>query len=79
MSTITLSPRDWEAYRRHPVVTEFGFVMTLSAPCARQQGNVRLMVWSLTGRRTEASRSRMSTALPTECFSSQAPATRCFG
>jgi hypothetical protein len=53
-AVLTLAPTEssWEFYRRHPVVTERGFLHMVSAPCAGQEGDVDLIVWSMTGRRT---------------------------
>jgi hypothetical protein len=46
------SPQEWQLYRDRRLVTEWGFVNALTAPCARQQGEVDVLLWSMTARRT---------------------------
>jgi hypothetical protein len=50
--TVTSTPSLWEFYRRHQVVTELGFLNMVSAPCAGQRGDVDVLIWSMTGRKT---------------------------
>ncbi|MDQ2588764.1 hypothetical protein [Saccharothrix yanglingensis] len=50
--TTSMTEQDWELYRGRKLVTEWGFLNALSAPCARQEGDVDVLVWSMTGRRT---------------------------
>lgn len=39
-------------FRKRKFVTEWGFVNALSAPCAAAQGNLDVLLWSMTARRT---------------------------
>jgi hypothetical protein len=51
---VSMTSQEWELYRSHKLVTEWGFLNALSAPCARQseQNDVDVLVWSMTARRT---------------------------
>ncbi|MFF3856071.1 hypothetical protein [Micromonospora sp. NPDC002575] len=50
--TTTASDAQWALYRRGKLVTEWGFVNALTAPCAGQDGDVDVLLWSMTARRT---------------------------
>ncbi|WP_431910238.1 hypothetical protein [Micromonospora carbonacea] len=50
--TTTASDAQWALYRRGGLVTEWGFVNALTAPCAGQDGDVDVLLWSMTARRT---------------------------
>ncbi|EWC60581.1 hypothetical protein UO65_4128 [Actinokineospora spheciospongiae] len=52
VTTLSPTPAQWESYREREVVVEPGFLHLLAAPCAAQRGEVDLLVWSMTGRRT---------------------------
>lgn len=51
----SMTGQEWELYRTRKLVTEWGFVNALVAPCSRQRaGNdVDVLVWSMTARRTK--------------------------
>ncbi|MGM1060383.1 hypothetical protein [Saccharothrix sp. Mg75] len=49
----SLTGQEWELYRGRKLVTEWGFLNALTAPCARQEGDVDVLLWSMTGRRTK--------------------------
>ncbi|QFZ18583.1 hypothetical protein [Saccharothrix syringae] len=49
----SLSDEEWALYRDRRLVTEWGFLNALTAPCARQEGDVDVLLWSMTGRRTK--------------------------
>jgi hypothetical protein len=53
-TTVTLTPAEWEYLRVRPVLAERGFLNLLTRPCASLPGNVDLLVWSSSGRRTAA-------------------------
>lgn len=53
VSTMTLRPTEWELYRSRRFFTEWGFVNALTAPCAGRRGEVDVLVWSMTARRTK--------------------------
>jgi hypothetical protein len=46
------TPAQWRLYEQRRVVTEWGFTHALVAPGAGQGGEVDVLVWSMTGRRT---------------------------
>jgi hypothetical protein len=48
----TPSPAEWAFYRSRRLVTDWGFVNMLAAPCAGQRGDADLLIWSMTARRT---------------------------
>jgi hypothetical protein len=48
----TPKPGHWELYRRHPKVTEWGFINAVAGPSLDQPGDTDVLVWSMTGRRT---------------------------
>ncbi|MCG8916474.1 hypothetical protein L6E12_11800 [Actinokineospora sp. PR83] len=52
VTALSPTPAQWESYREREVVVEQGFLHLLAAPCAAQRGEVDLLVWSMTGRRT---------------------------
>jgi hypothetical protein len=52
VSALTPTPGQWEFCREHPVLTEWGFLNQLVSPYAGQDGDVDLLVWSMTGRLT---------------------------
>lgn len=54
-TVFTASPtqRQWELYRQRRLVTEWGFSHALTEPSADQQGEVDVLVWSMTARRTK--------------------------
>ena len=49
-----MSPQagEWNLYRNRRVITDWGFVTTLTQPCESQDGDSDVLVWSMTGRRT---------------------------
>ncbi|MEV0395561.1 hypothetical protein [Polymorphospora rubra] len=54
-STVTrITPRaqEWALYRDRRLVTDWSFVTMLTAPCAGQEGDTELLIWSMTARRT---------------------------
>ncbi|MFV2095951.1 hypothetical protein ACFHWS_23640 [Micromonospora sp. LOL_013] len=54
-STIArLSPlaEEWAMYRERNIVSDWSFVTMLTAPCAGQNGDTDLLIWSMTARRT---------------------------
>ncbi|TDD55141.1 hypothetical protein [Saccharopolyspora elongata] len=50
--TATPTPGQWELYRSHKLVTEWGFLHALTEPPAGSEDTVDVLVWSMTGRRT---------------------------
>jgi len=52
VSTVTPTPPQWEFYGQHPVLTEWGFLNLLTKPSGSEHGDVDLLVWSMTGRKT---------------------------
>ncbi|WP_433261113.1 hypothetical protein ACQPZF_25950 [Actinosynnema sp. CS-041913] len=51
--TMTPTSAQWDLYRGRKLLTEWGFVNALSEPCSGQEGNVDVLVWSMTARRTK--------------------------
>jgi hypothetical protein len=47
-----LTEPEWAFYRDRRLVTDWSFVNMLSGPCAGQQGDTDVLVWSMTARRT---------------------------
>ncbi|WP_431923540.1 hypothetical protein [Micromonospora wenchangensis] len=43
---------EWRLYRERRLVTDWSFVTVLSAPCAGQDGDTDVLIWSMTARRT---------------------------
>jgi hypothetical protein len=43
---------EWRLYRESRVFTDWGFVTALTHPCASQEGDTDVLIWSMTGRRT---------------------------
>ncbi|MGP4014991.1 hypothetical protein [Saccharopolyspora sp. 5N708] len=48
----TPTAREWQLYRQRRLVTEWGFTNALTEPSPDQRGEVDVLVWSMTGRRT---------------------------
>lgn len=51
-AALTPTPEQWEFYRQHKVLSEWGFHTMLAAPCSAREGEADVFVWSMTGRRT---------------------------
>ncbi|GGU76743.1 hypothetical protein [Lentzea flava] len=51
----SMTGQEWELYRNRKLLTEWGFVNALVAPCSRQRARheVDVLVWSMTARRTK--------------------------
>ncbi|GAB2688259.1 hypothetical protein GCM10027271_59260 [Saccharopolyspora gloriosae] len=47
------TPEQWELYRQRRLVTEWGFTHALTEPSADQEGEIDVLVWSMTARRTK--------------------------
>ncbi|PPA56908.1 hypothetical protein [Micromonospora chalcea] len=49
-----LSPtdREWELYQDRRLVTDWSFVNALTQPCATEDGDTDVLIWSMTARRT---------------------------
>ncbi|WFE34588.1 hypothetical protein [Micromonospora sp. WMMD975] len=43
---------EWDLYRGRRLVTDWSFVAVLTAPCAGQDGDTDVLIWSMTARRT---------------------------
>ncbi|MFJ8690486.1 hypothetical protein [Micromonospora wenchangensis] len=43
---------EWRLYRERRLITDWSFVTVLSAPCAGQDGDTDVLIWSMTARRT---------------------------
>ena len=52
MFTTTATTAQLRAYQDRPLLTEWGFISALTAPCAGQQGNLDVLIWSMTASRT---------------------------
>ncbi|WP_346137097.1 hypothetical protein [Lentzea roselyniae] len=50
--TASLTPGQWDLYRNHKLFTEWGFLHALTAPAVESAGDVDVLVWSMTARRT---------------------------
>ncbi|HYQ66235.1 hypothetical protein [Actinophytocola sp.] len=48
----TVDRAQWDFYRAHPAITDWGFVNALTGPCADLPGDTDVLVWSMTARRT---------------------------
>jgi hypothetical protein len=48
----TPSAEEWEFFESRRLVTDWGFVNMLAAPCAGQSGTADVLIWSMTARRT---------------------------
>ncbi|QRP46397.1 hypothetical protein [Amycolatopsis sp. FDAARGOS 1241] len=48
-----LAHGEWELYRSKKVVTEWGFLNTLTRPTSTLEGDTDVLVWSITARRTK--------------------------
>ncbi|GLY23751.1 hypothetical protein [Micromonospora sp. NBRC 101691] len=53
-TVVRTSPGDdeWHLYRGRRLVTDWSFVTMLTAPCANQDGDTDVLIWSMTARRT---------------------------
>ncbi|MFS8104242.1 hypothetical protein LFM09_44750 [Lentzea alba] len=51
--TTTPTPGQWDLYRNHKLLTEWGFLHALTAPPAAGGDEVDVLVWSMTARRTK--------------------------
>ncbi|MEV5543064.1 hypothetical protein AB0L13_40215 [Saccharopolyspora shandongensis] len=49
----TPTPEEWAIYQRRKLITEWGFVHALTEPSTDQQGEVDVLTWSMTARRTK--------------------------
>ncbi|WP_258342253.1 hypothetical protein [Saccharopolyspora gregorii] len=49
----TPTPGQWELYRQRRLVTEWGFTHALTEPSADHDGEIDVLVWSMTARRTK--------------------------
>ncbi|MET9633969.1 hypothetical protein ABZX92_41605 [Lentzea sp. NPDC006480] len=47
------TPGEWDLYRDHKLVTEWGFLHALTGPRADEDSEVDVLVWSMTARRTK--------------------------
>lgn len=52
VAAVTPTAAQWEFYRQHKILTEWGFHSMLTAPPEEQDGETDLLVWSMTSRRT---------------------------
>ncbi|MEV0730545.1 hypothetical protein [Polymorphospora sp. NPDC050346] len=52
VARITPRAQEWALYRDRRLVTDWSFVTMLTAPCAGQEGDTELLIWSMTARRT---------------------------
>lgn len=54
-TTFAMTPtaEQWELYRERRLFTEWGFTNSLVEPCSGQRGDVDVLVWSMTARRTK--------------------------
>ncbi|MEV0327415.1 hypothetical protein AB0H63_13340 [Micromonospora echinospora] len=43
---------EWQLYRGRRLITDWSFVTMLTAPCAGQDGDTDVLIWSMTARRT---------------------------
>jgi hypothetical protein len=48
----TPGEQQWSLYRGRRLVTDWSFVTMLTAPCAGQDGDTDVLIWSMTARRT---------------------------
>jgi hypothetical protein len=51
--TASPTPSQWDLYRKHKLLTEWGFLHALTGPPAAGAGEVDVIVWSMTARRTK--------------------------
>ncbi|SDP42065.1 hypothetical protein [Lentzea jiangxiensis] len=51
--TASPTPGQWDLYRDHKLFTEWGFLHALTGPPADGDGEVDVLVWSMTARRTK--------------------------
>ncbi|MEU3650074.1 hypothetical protein AB0E59_42380 [Lentzea sp. NPDC034063] len=47
------TPGQWDLYRSHKLITEWGFLHALTAPPAPEENETDVLVWSMTARRTK--------------------------
>lgn len=52
--TTTMTDQQWQLYSGRKLLTEWGFLDALVEPCAEQKGDVDVLLWSMTARRTKA-------------------------
>jgi hypothetical protein len=50
---MTPTSEQWDTYSSHKLLTEWGFLNALTEPCAAQDGEADVLVWSMTARRTK--------------------------
>ncbi|MEV8504181.1 hypothetical protein AB0368_05020 [Actinoplanes sp. NPDC051475] len=50
----TPAPQEWEMYQDARLIADWGFVHALTEPCAEQDGDTNVLIWSLTAARTGA-------------------------
>ncbi|MFI7602648.1 hypothetical protein [Actinoplanes sp. NPDC049681] len=48
----TPAPQEWEMYQDARLIADWGFVHALTEPCAAQDGDTNVLIWSLTAART---------------------------
>ncbi|MEV0698032.1 hypothetical protein AB0I53_08945 [Saccharopolyspora sp. NPDC050389] len=51
--TASPTPQQWERYQQRRLVTDWSFIHALTEPSPDQQGEVDVLVWSMTARRTK--------------------------
>jgi hypothetical protein len=51
--TTTPTDAQWELYKEKRLFTEWGFANSLIEPCSSQEGEVDVLMWSMTARRTK--------------------------
>jgi hypothetical protein len=51
--SVSPSPEEWQLYQDRKLVTDWGFINALTGPCKRQSGDVDVLIWSMTARRTK--------------------------
>ncbi|WP_156753239.1 hypothetical protein [Actinokineospora pegani] len=54
LTTFSPTPAQWDLFRERDVLSKPTLLHLLAAPCATQRGEVDLLVWSMTGRRSAA-------------------------
>jgi hypothetical protein len=47
------TPEEWQLYQRRRLITDWSFIHALTEPSADQQGDVDVLLWSMTARRTK--------------------------
>ncbi|MEU6264567.1 hypothetical protein [Saccharopolyspora shandongensis] len=51
--TASPTPQQWELYQQRRLVTDWSFIHALTEPSSDQQGELDVLVWSMTARRTK--------------------------